>query len=104
MKTEKQKKLQRAGWKIGSADEFLNLSVEESTLVSMRLSLARKLKGRRLKLGLSQTDLAQRLHSSQSRVAKMEAADPEVTVDLLVRGMLATGANARQVGAALAGA
>lgn len=51
MKTEKRKKLERAGWKMGSADEFLNLRVEESTLVSIRLGLARKLKGRRLKLG-----------------------------------------------------
>ena len=104
MKTEKRKKLERTGWKVGSADEFLNLSAAESTLVGMRLALARKLKGRRLKLGLSQTDLAQRLHSSQSRVAKMEAGAPEVTVDLLVRGMLAVGANAREVGAALASA
>ena len=104
MKTEKRKKLERTGWKVGSADEFLNLSAAESTLVGMRLALARKLKGRRLKLGLSQTELAQRLHSSQSRVAKMEAAAPEVTVDLLVRGMLAVGAKAREVGAALASA
>ena len=102
MKMEKQKKLEKAGWKIGSADEFLDLTPEESALVSIRLVLAANLKGRRLRLGLSQVDLARRLGSSQSRVAKMEAAGPDVSVDLLVRGMLATGAKPREVGAAVA--
>ena len=102
MKTEKRKKLENAGWKVGSADEFLDLSAEESALVSIRLALAQKLKGRRLRLGLSQVQLARRLGSSQSRVAKMEAAEPDISVDLLVRGMLATGAKPKEVGAALA--
>lgn len=102
MKAEKRKKLEKAGWKMGSTRAFLNLTSEEAALVTIRLALAEKLKGRRLKLGLSQVDLARKIGSSQSRVAKMEAAGPDISVDLLVRGMLATGAKPRDVGAALA--
>jgi transcriptional regulator with XRE-family HTH domain len=43
--------------------------------IEIKLSLARELKRARLKKGLSQTALASKLGSSQSRVAKMEAAD-----------------------------
>lgn len=101
MKTKKQTKLENAGWKLGSTDEFLDLTPGESAMVSIRLALAQELKGRRLQLGLSQVELARRLRSSQSRVAKMEAAAPGISVDLLVRGMLATGANPKEVGAAM---
>lgn len=101
MKTVKQKKLEKAGWKTGSADEFLGLTPEESAMVSIRLALAQNLKGRRLQLGISQVELARRLGSSQSRVAKMESAENSISVDLLVRGMLATGAKPKEVGSVL---
>lgn len=104
MKRERKKQLEKAGWKVGSADEFLGLTPEESALVQIRLALARDLKDRRLKLGLSQEQLARKLGSSQSRVAKMEAAEPAVSLDLLVRAVLATGAKPREVGRALAAA
>ena len=104
MKITKRKALGRAGWRTGSADEFLGLKTEETALVNMRLSLAEKLRGRRTRLGLSQTELAVRLGSSQSRVAKMEAGEPDVSIDLLVRAMLATGAKPGEVGQAIAAA
>jgi len=102
MKTKKQNKLENAGWKPGSAEEFLDLTPGESAMVGIRLALSQKLKGRRLQLGFPQVELARRLGSSQSRVAKMEAAAPGISVDLLVRGILATGANPKEVGAAVA--
>jgi len=104
MKPERKKQLEKTGWKAGSADEFLGLSAQESALVNIRLALAHTLKARRQKLGISQGELARRLGSSQSRVAKMEAAEPDVSLDLLVRAMLASGANPRDVGRALAAA
>lgn len=104
MKPERKKKLEKAGWKVGSADEFLGLSKEESALVDIRLALARSLKARRQKLGISQVELARRLGSSQSRVAKMEAAEKDVSLDLLVRAMLASGANSKDVGRVLSAA
>ena len=102
MKTDKRNRLEAAGWKLGSADEFLGLTPEETALVNIRVALAEGVRDRRQKLGLSQVELARKLGSSQSRVAKMEAAEPDVSLDLLVRAMLATGANPSEVGRALA--
>jgi len=102
MKPDKKKLLEKAGFRVGSASELLNLSPEESTLVAMRLSLAGAVRERRANLGFSQSELARRLGSSQSRVAKIEAGESNVSFDLLVRAMLATGAKPREVGQAIA--
>lgn len=74
------------------AAEFLHLTPAEAILVEMRLNLGRALRVRRVALNLSQSALAKRLGSSQSRIAKMEAADPTVSIDLILRGLLALGA------------
>jgi len=97
MKESKRKRLEAAGWTVGSADEFLTLSAVESVLVDLRLALSQALKERRAKFHISQTTLAGRIQSSQSRVAKMEAADPEVSFELLLRGLIATGATRHDV-------
>ena len=97
MKATKRNKLEAAGWRVGSADDFLGLAEVESALVELRLALSHAFKIRRAKLRLSQRALAVKLASSQSRIAKMEAADPEVTIDLLLRGLLATGASRRDL-------
>jgi DNA-binding XRE family transcriptional regulator len=101
MNKRKQRKLEQAGWRVGSAAEFLQLSPEETILVEMRLNLSRALRARRIALHLSQVTLAKRLGSSQSRVAKMEAGDPTVSIDLVLRGLLALGATAVDVARAL---
>ena len=101
MDTRKRKKLEAAGWRVGSTREFLNLTEEESTLVEMKLSLARFIRDRRERAHLSQTALANRLRSSQSRVAKLEAGDASVSFDLMMRAAVATGAKGRDVANAL---
>ncbi|MGH9939059.1 MAG: helix-turn-helix transcriptional regulator [Blastocatellia bacterium] len=101
MQKAKRKRLEQAGWRVGSAAEFLELSPEETALIEMRLALSASLKARRLKQGLSQHALAQRLSSSQSRVAKMEAGDASVSLDLLIRALLATGAAPRDIARAI---
>ena len=98
----KRKRLEAAGWVVGSAAEFLGLTPEEQAVVDMRLNLSTMLRNRRRALGLSQAALAQRLGSSQSRVAKMEAADPTVSLDLLVRALLAAGITRRSLARAFA--
>ena len=98
MKKTKKERLEKAGWKVGTAREFLGLSDEESALIEMKLALARSLKERRLAHELTQGDLARQLGSSQSRVAKMEAADATVSIDLLVRSLLVLGATRQEVG------
>jgi len=98
MKKTKADRLQKSGWKVGTAKEFLGLSEEESALIEMKLALAKSLKQRRLSHGMTQHELAKRLGSSQSRVAKMEAADTTVSMELLVRALLVLGASREEVG------
>jgi ribosome-binding protein aMBF1 (putative translation factor) len=102
MRTEKRKHLEARGWKVGSVKEFLDLSDQESAYIELRLKLARGLKARRHARGLSQTQLAKAVQSSQSRVAKMEAGDPTVSLDLLVRSLLALGASNHDLGQIIA--
>ncbi len=102
MDRAKQKRLEAAGWAVGSAAEFLGLSEEEEAIVEMRLRLSDSVRLRRTRLGLSQSTVARRLGSSQSRVAKMEAADPSVSLDLLLRALLALGATRREIARAIA--
>lgn len=102
MKAMKRKRLEAAGWKVGGAAEFLSLSPEEGALVEMKLNLGRRLRELRARRGLSQLGAAKVLGSSQSRVAKMEAGDATVSVDLLVRALLAIGASPRDIGKAIA--
>jgi DNA-binding XRE family transcriptional regulator len=102
MDVKKRKRLEAAGFAVGSAAEFLDLAPEESALLEMRLALSRALRDRRERAALTQTTLARRIGSSQSRVAKMEAGDPSVSLDLLIRALLAVGASRREVGRALA--
>lgn len=97
----KRKRLAKAGWSVGDAANFLELTPEESALVDMRVALSRSLRTRRLAAGLTQIALAKRLGSSQSRVAKLEAADPGVSLDLLIRALLTVGASRKDVAAAI---
>jgi hypothetical protein len=92
MDRHKRARLEAGGWKIGSAQEFLKLSDEEAAFVAFKLALSEALRANRAAQKLSQTEVARRLRSSQSRVAKMEAADPSVSVDLLVRSLFTLGA------------
>lgn len=102
MKSSKRKKLQSTGWRVGTPAEFLDLSPEEAAYVELKLALADYLKALRVQSGWTQTQVAKRLDSSQSRVAKMEAADPSVTVDLLVRALLTLGASRKELGRVIA--
>lgn len=97
MRESKRKRLHAKGWKIGTPREFLQLSDEEEALIELRLKLAEGLKVRRVRKGLTQVDLAKAVRSSQSRVAKMEAGDPTVSLDLLVRSLFALGTTDREL-------
>jgi ribosome-binding protein aMBF1 (putative translation factor) len=102
MSASRRKRLEAAGWRMGSARTFLNLSEEEAAFVELKLTLSASLKKCRTSQGLSQSQLAKRLRSSQSRVAKMEASDPAVSIDLLVRALLAAGAKKKDIARAIA--
>lgn len=103
MKAAKRKRLAAAGWVVGDAKQFLRLTDEEAEFVELKLALVDGLKQRRLEQSLTQKELAHRLASSQSRVAKMEAGDGSVSLDLLVRSLFALGATRREIAQMVAG-
>ena len=95
-------RLRAAGWRCGDAADFLELSEEEAAFVELKLALGDYLRRLRSEKSWTQSKVAHRLGSSQSRVAKMEAADASVSVDLLVRSLLALGASLQEVGRVIA--
>jgi len=97
MKPEKRKRLEAAGWRVGTAREFLALTEEEAALIELKLDLARAVKAERIRHQMTQGELSERLGSSQSRVAKMEGGDPSVSIDLLIRTLLRLGVNRRDL-------
>ena len=101
MKSAKRKKLESNGWKVGSVEDFLGLSSEEVAYIEMKHALSNSLKERRAKEKLSQVEVAKIFKTSQSRVAKMEAGDPSVSIDLLVKSLLALGASPKELAKAI---
>jgi len=92
MKPEQKRRLEARGWKFGSAEEFLELTPDEAAMVELRLKLADAVRLLRKDKNITQTQLAKLMGSSQSRVAKLEAAADSVSLDLLIRSFLAMGA------------
>ena len=102
MNESKRKRLESKGWRIGNTKEFLNLSREEVAYVELKLALSKELQEYRRQKNLTQHELARRLKSSQSRIAKMEAGDPSVSLDLLIRSLFALGASRKNLAQMLA--
>jgi predicted XRE-type DNA-binding protein len=102
MRRKKIAQLEKKGWKVGSAAEFLNLSREEAAYVEMKAALAANIQDKRKNKHLTQEQLADLIHSSQSRVAKMENNDPTVSIDLLVKTLLALGSSPQEVAKVMA--
>jgi len=97
MRKGKQKVLEKEGWKFGTVADFLNLSDEEATLIELKLELGDALRECRKSQCLTQVAFAKAISSSQSRVAKMEAGDPTVSIDLLIKSMLHLGATRHDI-------
>jgi hypothetical protein len=95
MHSNKKKRLEGKGWKIGSAKDFLGLSAEEEVCIEIKLRLSESFREHRLHRKMTQLDVAKFLRSSQSRVEKMEAGDSSVSLDLLVRSLLALGVSSK---------
>ena len=103
MDARKKSRLAAAGYVVGDARDLLGLSEAEQLVVELRLRLSQQLRQRRIAANLTQAAVAKRLRSSQSRVAKMEAADASVSLELLITGLIATGADRREVEAVMGG-
>ena len=101
MDKQKRKRLEKKGWKIGSAEEFLGLSEEESSYIELKIKLSATLRKLRTEQRLTQVELAKILKSSQSRIAKLEAGDPSVSLDLIIRSLLALGTSNKEIARAI---
>ena len=97
MNTRKRKHLENLGWRIGSTKEFLELDEQENAYIELKLILGDNLKKRRVEQKLTQVELAKLLRSNQSRVAKMESGDPSVSLDLLIKSLLALGTTKKDI-------
>lgn len=102
MNETKRKRLEAKGWRFMGVKEFLGLSAEDEAYIEVKLKLARSLREVRIRKGLGQVRAAKIIHSSQSRVAKMEAGDPSVSLDLLMRSHLALGTKLPELGRIIA--
>lgn len=101
MNKQKEKRLEKKGWKFGSAEEFLGLSEEEAAYIELKMKLSADLRKRRTEKKLTQVDFAKVIKSSQSRVAKLETGDPSVSLDLLIRSLLALGTSNKDIARAI---
>ena len=97
MEKNKKRQLEAKGYRVGDAKDFLGLSAEESAYIEMKLALSQALAQKRKQRRLTQLELARKLNSSQSRVAKMEKGDPTVSLDLLVKALLDMGATKENI-------
>jgi len=97
MKRSKRNRLEKSGWKVGTTQEFLDLSDQEMALIDMKQRLMQMVRDRRGKLKMTQEALAEQLQSSQSRVAKLEGRSPDVSLDLIVRALFAMGVSQRDL-------
>ncbi|MGV0025467.1 helix-turn-helix domain-containing protein [Phormidesmis priestleyi] len=103
MDRAKRERLEASRWMVGTVSEFLELTSQEATLVEIKLALSRHLKERRQKL-MTQGELAEKIRSSQPRIANAENGDASVSIELLIRAMLATGATTQEIGQIIASA
>ncbi len=102
MDDAKKARIEAAGWKVSSVSDFLELTEEELSYIELKLTLSDLLKSSRTGADLTQIELAKRMKSSQSRVAKMESGDPAVSIDLLVKALFQTGVTSEQIGSVIA--
>ncbi|MBA3573135.1 MAG: XRE family transcriptional regulator [Pyrinomonadaceae bacterium] len=91
MDAKRRKAIEEAGWSIGDAADFLEMTAEERQLLDARVELALAIRRQRQSCGLSQKELGAKLKTTQPRVAKIERAASDVSMDQLIRAFTAAG-------------
>lgn len=97
MEQSKQDRLKAHGWQVGSVNDFLGLSNEEAEYIQVKLALSQEVRAFRQRQGWTQDEVARLVGSSQSRVAKMEVGDPSVSIDLLMKTLIALGVSRQEI-------
>jgi len=101
MERIKKKKLEDNGWKVGEIDEYLQLDKSDMAIIEMKVALAKAIVTKRKSIKESQTQMAKKIGSSQSRIAKIEHADPTVSIDLMIKSLLSLGATRKEIAKAI---
>jgi ribosome-binding protein aMBF1 (putative translation factor) len=102
MNSKRRKEFEAKGWRFGGVEDFLDLTDEELEYIELKIILSEMVKEHREKRGLSQVNAAKILKSSQSRISKIETADPTVSIDLQIKSLLALGATKKDIGQKIA--
>ncbi len=102
MNSKRRKELEAKGWKFGGVEDFLGLTDEELEYIEVKITLGKMVKDYREGRGLSQIAAAEILNSSQSRISKIETADPTVSIDLQIKFLFALGATKQEIGQKIA--
>ena len=97
MDKRRRKKLEEMGWVIESGDEFLGLTPEESRYLDLKFALMESLRAEREARNVTQAELAKLMGSTQPRIAKMEGGDPSVSVDALLKALIALGVTKKKL-------
>jgi predicted XRE-type DNA-binding protein len=90
-------KKMKAGWVEGDVSELLGLDDADMEIIETKLALSKALRERRKQAGMTQAELAEKLHTSQSRVSCLEHGDPGSTVDLLLNALFRLGVKREEV-------
>ncbi len=101
MEKAKKNKIESKGWKVGDIDQFLGLDSAEMAIVEMKMALAKALIEKRKQSKITQINMAKLIGSSQSRVAKIEKADPTVSIELMLKSLLSLGTTRKEIAKAI---
>ena len=101
MNKKKRERLEAAGWKAGTVQGFLSLDDADMEYIETKLALTKAVRERRHREHLTQVALAERMKTSQSRVAKIEKGDPTVSVDLILRALFTLGVSRKELAKAI---
>ena len=102
MSDKKKTRRRKAGWIDGDYGDFLRLSDGDREIVEMKYQLVRALRSERERQHLTQAEVAKLVGSGQARIAKIEGGDPSVSLDLLLKTLLALGKTRKQIARLLA--
>ena len=78
-------------WVETDVEELLDLSAQDLVIVEFRAALALALQQARKRQKLTQENAAKVIGTSQAQVARMEAGQSSITIDRLIKALIALG-------------
>ncbi len=78
-------------WVETDVQELLDLSAQDLVIVEFRAALALALQQARKRQKLTQETAAKTIGTSQAQVARMEAGQSSITIDRLIKALIALG-------------